>query len=74
MGKRSHPTTSDEKRAAARDLELPTGPPIKTWHPSKLRTGLSNRSIGKSVSVVILPVGKNGPRRAQNIGLKGQEN
>jgi hypothetical protein len=47
--------SENEKSRQAEDSDWVTALPIKSWHPSRMKTGLKNHSIGKKVTVVHLP-------------------
>jgi hypothetical protein len=56
MGKRLRTNASKRKGGRqSEDVEQPPVPPIKAWHPSGLKTGLRNRSIGRKVPINSLP-------------------
>jgi hypothetical protein len=52
MGKRLRTDASEPKDGRpSKDVEQPPLPPIKAWHPSRLKTGLRNHSIGRKVPI-----------------------
>jgi hypothetical protein len=40
----------------SKDVEQIPAPPIKVWHPSRLKTGLRNHSIGRKVPIEVRPL------------------
>jgi hypothetical protein len=52
MGKRLRTDANERKGGRqSKDVEQPPVLPIKTWHPSRLKTGLRNHSIGRKVPI-----------------------
>ena len=47
--------SENEKNRQAEDSDWVTALPIKSWRPSRMKTGLKNHPIGKKVTVVRLP-------------------